>query len=120
MGRCDHLRTYLESNEAEITGRWQTLYRQLYRDGGHHVSDAQLIEAVTVALQELEASGPRAKFQFGGDEQAVNLLKQVCLTGFECPGRLVPEAGLADQRIRQEVWEQLRRKLFCLVKELVE
>ena len=119
MGRCEHLRNYVESHEAEIAGKWQTLYRQLHHDGDQHVTDGQLIEAVSVALRELERSGPRERFAYGADDGSLQLMKQVCLTGFECHGSLVPDSDWADQRIRQEIREQLRRRLFSLVKELV-
>jgi len=119
-GQCEPLRTYLETHEAEIAVRWKTLYRQLYHDGGHHVTDDRLVTAVETTLHELERSGPESTFKKDDDEETLGLIKQVCLTGFECHGRLVPETGWADQRSLQEVREQLRRRLFCLVQELVD
>jgi len=120
MGRCEQLRNYLESHEAEIAGRWKLLYRQLYHDGGHHVTDDRLITAVATTLHELERAERESTFKTNADEETLCLIKQVCLTGFECHGSLVPEAGWADQRALQEVREQLRRRLFCLVKELID
>jgi hypothetical protein len=120
MDRCEQLRTYVESHESEITARWTTIYRQLYEEDGTLVPEDRLIEAVTAALQELERSGPRSLVSFGADAQSAHLIKQVCLAGFECHGRLIPDSEWADQRVRQEVREQLRRRLFCLAKDLVD
>jgi hypothetical protein len=120
LDRCEQLRTYVESHEAEIATRWKTLYRQLYQEAGSQVTEEQLVRAVTAALQELERTGPRGRLPAGIDPRAVLLVKQVCLAGFEGHGRLIPESGWADQRARQEVREQLRRRLFCLAKDLVD
>ncbi len=120
-GQCEQLRSYLESHETEVAGRWRALYRQLYHDGSHHVPDDCLVDAVQATLRELErvASSESGQGQLQGDDERRHLLKQVCLTGFECHNRLIPEGAWGDQRTRQEVREQLRRRLFCLVKDLV-
>jgi hypothetical protein len=104
-----------------VAGRWRALYRQLYHDGSHHVPDDCLVDAVQATLRELErvASSESGQGQLQGDDERRHLLKQVCLTGFECHNRLIPEGAWGDQRTRQEVREQLRRRLFCLVKDLV-
>lgn len=116
--RFDQLRRYLETHETEIAGRWRGLVRKLCRDGVHPVEECRLVEAVTAALRELERDpGPG-----GGDWQGApgtrDLLREVCLSGLECPDRLVPLTARVDQRSLQEIREQLRRRLFCLVKGL--
>jgi len=77
------------------------------------------VEAVAAALQELERDPGPSEAGPESDNETRDLLKEICLTAFECHDRLVPNVAWADQRSLQEIREQLRRRLFCLVKGLV-
>lgn len=117
--RCEQLRWYLRSHESEVAGRWRSLYRQLHKDMLPPVPEDRLVEAVAAALQELERDPGPSEAGPESDNETRDLLKEICLTAFECHDRLVPNVAWADQRSLQEIREQLRRRLFCLVKGLV-
>jgi len=120
--RCQALRDYLTAHEPEVTDRWSSLYRQIYPPGTETVAEDRLVEAIAATLKELETCDPKdqpAAFADEADEASRRLLKQICLAGFECDGCLVPSSGWSDERAMQEVREQLRRRLYCLVNVLL-